>query len=467
MLFSSIPFLFYFLPLVLLVYFIVPWKLKNAVLLLFSLFFYFWGEPTYTLLMLTSITLSYIAGLLVERFRGKTLSKVFLWIGVGAGLLFLAYFKYADFFISNINALLGVSVPLLKLALPIGISFYTFQSISYVIDVYRGDTPAQKNYITLATYVALFPQLIAGPIVRYRDVERELMSRTHSLEMFSAGASRFTVGLAKKVLIANQLGELCDIFRSSGEKSVLFYWIYGISFCLHIYFDFSGYSDMAIGLGKIFGFHFLENFNYPFISKSITEFWRRWHMSLGSWFRDYVYIPMGGNRCSRARWLFNIFIVWMLTGFWHGADWNFILWGLYFALFLIVEKLWILRFLEKIPAVFSRIYVLFLVLISFVIFNGSGMSGVLSDIGGLFGAGGIPLVTDETLYYLGSYGVLLVMGVIGATPAVKKLVTGAYAKEKLRPVLASLQAPAMLLLLVLITAYLVDGSFNPFLYFRF
>ena len=467
MLFSSIPFLFYFLPLVLLVYFIVPWKLKNAVLLLFSLFFYFWGEPTYTLLMLTSITLSYIAGLLVEKFRGKTLSKVFLWIGVGAGLLFLGYFKYADFFITNINALLGVSVPLLKLALPIGISFYTFQSISYVIEVYRGDTPAQKNYITLATYVALFPQLIAGPIVRYRDVERELMHRTHSLEMFSAGAFRFTVGLAKKVLIANQLGELCDIFRSSGEKSVLFYWIYGISFCLHIYFDFSGYSDMAIGLGKIFGFHFHENFNYPFISKSITEFWRRWHMSLGSWFRDYVYIPMGGNRCSRARWLFNIFVVWMLTGFWHGADWNFILWGLYFALFLIVEKLWILRFLEKIPAVFSRIYVLFLVLISFVIFNGSGMSEVLSDIGGLFGAGGIPLVTDETLYYLGSYAVLLVMGVIGATPAVKKLVTGAYANKKLRPVLASLQAPAMLLLLVLITAYLVDGSFNPFLYFRF
>jgi len=467
MLFSSIPFLFYFLPAVLLIYFIMPRKLKNAVLLFFSLFFYFWGEPAYTLLMLTSITLSYIAGIFVEKFRGRPLAKVFLWCGVGAGLLFLGFFKYADFFIANMNALLGVSVPLLKIALPIGISFYTFQSISYVIDVYRGDVPAQRNYITLATYVALFPQLIAGPIVRYSDVARELESRTHSWEKFSAGAFRFTVGLAKKVLIANQLGELCDIFRASGEKSVLFYWIYGISFCLHVYFDFSGYSDMAIGLGRIFGFQFLENFNYPYISRSITEFWRRWHMSLGSWFRDYVYIPMGGNRVSRPRWVLNIFVVWMLTGFWHGADWNFVIWGVYFGIFLMIEKLWLGKLISRLPAAVQHIYVLFLVLISFVIFNAAGIGGIASDIGGLFGAGGIPLVTAETLYYLRSYGVILLLAAVGATPLIKNACTKACAHVRLGRVTAAAEAPVMLVLLTMITAYLVDGSFNPFLYFRF
>ena len=270
MLFSSIPFLFYFLPLVLVLYCIAPRKLKNLVLLLTSFLFYFWGEPKYTILMLTTITICYVSGILVEKFRGQLLAKVFLWVGVGSCLLFLGFFKYADFFISNINALLGVSVPLLKIALPIGISFYTFQSLSYVIDVYRGNVPAQKNYINLATYVVLFPQLIAGPIVRYTDINEDLETRTHSMEKIAAGAFRFTVGLAKKILIADQLGELCDIFRNSGDKSVLFYWLYAVAFGLHIYFDFSGYSDMAIGLGKIFGFRFLENFNYPYISKSIT-----------------------------------------------------------------------------------------------------------------------------------------------------------------------------------------------------
>ncbi len=467
MLFSSIPFLFYYLPLVLLLYAIAPRKLKNSVLLLVSLLFYFWGEPAYTLLMLASITISYISGLLVEKYRGQALAKVFLWCGVGAGLLFLGFFKYADFFLSNINAVLGVEIPLLKLALPIGISFYTFQSVSYVIDVYRGDVPAQKNYINLATYVALFPQLIAGPIVRYTDVDRDLTTRTHSMEKIAAGAFRFTVGLAKKILIANQLGELCDVFRASDEKSVLFYWLYAIAFSLHIYFDFSGYSDMAIGLGRIFGFHFMENFNYPYISKSITEFWRRWHMSLGSWFRDYVYIPMGGNRCSTPRWLFNIFVVWMLTGFWHGADWNFIIWGLYFAFFLIIEKLWLGKLLQKLPAVVSRIYVLFLVAISFVIFNATGMNGVFSDLAGMFGALDIPAVTSDTLYYLRSYAVVLVLAVIGATPLIKKAATRFAESAKTQKIANVLTAPVMILLLVVITAYLVDGSFNPFLYFRF
>ncbi len=467
MLFSSIPFLFYYLAIVLILYALSPRKLKNGVLLLASLFFYFWGEPKYTLLMLTSITISYIAGILVEKYRGKSLSKVFLWCGVGAGLLFLGYFKYADFFLSNINAIFGVSIPLLRIALPIGISFYTFQSISYVIDVYRGDTTAQKNYVTLATYIALFPQLIAGPIVRYTDVEQDLMHRTHSLEKIASGAFRFTVGLAKKILIANQLGELCDAFRASDEKSVSFYWLYAVAFALHIYFDFSGYSDMAIGIGRILGFRFMENFNYPFISKSITEFWRRWHMSLGSWFRDYVYIPMGGNRCSTPRWLFNIFIVWMLTGFWHGADWNFVIWGLYFAFFLIIEKLWLGDLLKKVPAILSRIYLLFLVLISFVIFNAPSMSAVFSDIGGLFGAGGIPAITSETLYYLRSYAVILIIGIIGATPLVKITAVKFAEGKKTQKIANLLEAPLMIALLLVITAYLVDGSFNPFLYFRF
>ncbi len=467
MLFSSIPFLFYFLPLVLVLYCLAPRKYKNLVLLLCSLFFYFWGEPRYTILMLTTITICYVSGIFVEKHRGRALSKLFLWIGVGSSVFFLAFFKYADFFIDNINALLGVSIPLLKLALPVGISFYTFQSLSYVIDVYRGDVPAQKNYISLATYVVLFPQLIAGPIVRYTDVNEELESRTHSMEKFSAGAFRFTVGLAKKILIADQLGALCDIFRASESPSVLFYWMYAIGASLQIYFDFSGYSDMAIGLGKIFGFRFLENFNYPYISKSITEFWRRWHMSLGSWFRDYIYIPMGGNRCSTLRWLFNIFVVWMFTGFWHGASWNFVLWGVYFAIFLILEKLWLGKILKKLPSVLSHIYLLFMVLISFVIFGAPSLGGILTDLGGMFGALSIPAVNSDTLYYLRSYAVVFVLAVIGATPVVKKLAIRFSESEKTKKIAGALEAPVMIVLLLLVTAYLVDGSFSPFLYFRF
>ncbi len=467
MLFSSIPFLFYYLALVLVLYAIAPRKLKNGVLLISSLLFYFWGEPKYTLLMLASITISYAAGLLVEKYRGTKLAKVFLAFGVGAGILFLGFFKYADFFIENVNAVFGISIPLLKIALPIGISFYTFQSLSYVIDVYRGDVPAQKNYINLATYVALFPQLIAGPIVRYADVNEDLETRTHSMEKIAAGAFRFTIGLSKKILIADQLGELCDIFRNTDEKSVLFYWLYAVAFGLHIYFDFSGYSDMAIGLGKIFGFRFLENFNYPYISKSITEFWRRWHMSLGSWFRDYVYIPMGGNRCSTPRWLFNIFVVWMLTGFWHGADWNFVIWGLYFAFFLIIEKMWLGKVLKKLPRFVSHIYTLFLVLVSFVIFNAPSMGTILTDLGGLFGALDIPVVNSDALYYMRSYAVVFILALIGATPLVKNLAIRFSESKKTGKISNALEAPVMIVLLLLVTAYLVDGSFSPFLYFRF
>ena len=466
MLFSSIPFLYYFLPCVLILYFVVPKCLKNTVLLLSSLVFYAWGEPKYVLLMAVSITLGYVFGLLIEIWRGTKLSKLFLILSIVTSLGLLGYFKYADFFIANFNAATGLSVPLLKIALPIGISFYTFQILSYTVDVYRGEVKAQRNYISLAVYVALFPQLIAGPIVRYSDIAAQLESRTHSFSNVALGTRRFILGLAKKVLIANALGELCDIFKESNDKSVLFFWLYAIAFTLHIYFDFSGYSDMAIGLGKIFGFDFLENFDYPYISGSITEFWRRWHMSLGSWFRDYVYIPLGGNRVSKARWFLNIFIVWMLTGFWHGAAWNFIVWGLFFAILLIIEKLWLLKHLKK-SKVLSHIYVMFFVIISFVIFNAADMKEAFSYIGGMFGAGGIPFISEEWLYYLRSYGVVLIVAIIGATPLVKKLVLSVKKKSTGEKIMNIAEPIMLVALLLVITAYLVDGSFNPFLYFRF
>lgn len=467
MLFSSIPFLFYFLPCVLILYLIAPKCLKNTVLLLSSLVFYAWGEPRYVIWMLLAITLGYIFGLLIERFKEKKrISKLFMILSVASSLAMLGYFKYVDFFIGNFNAITGLSIPLLKIALPIGISFYTFQILSYTVDVYRGNVAAQKNPIDLAAYVALFPQLIAGPIVRYSDVAEQLKSRTHTLEKTALGARRFMIGLGKKILIANILGELCDTFRASDDKSVLFFWLYAVAYSLHIYFDFSGYSDMAIGLGKIFGFDFLENFNYPYISASITEFWRRWHMSLGSWFRDYVYIPLGGNRVSRLRHLFNIFVVWMLTGFWHGAAWNFIVWGLFFAVLLMVEKLWLLKYLKK-SRVLSHIYVVVLIIISFVIFDASSMGQAFSYIGSMFGAGGYPLVSTEFLYYLRSYGVVLILGIIGATPLPKKLWNRIAATGIGSNIMTFAEPIALSALLLCCSAYLVDGSYNPFLYFRF
>lgn len=467
MLFSSINFLYYFLPCVLLLYFISPKRIKNLILLISSLFFYWWGEPKYVLLMVLTILLGYGHGIFIDKFRGKTASKIFLVSSVSTSIMLLGFFKYADFFIKNTNAVLGSSFPLLKLALPIGISFYTFQTLSYTIDVYRGNARVQKNLINLATYVALFPQLIAGPIVRYTTVEEELNHRTHSFEKFAYGANRFVIGLAKKVLIANALGELCEIFRDSSEKSVLFFWVYAIAFSLHIYFDFSGYSDMAIGLGRIFGFHFLENFNYPYISKSITEFWHRWHMSLSTWFRNYVYIPLGGNRVKKSRWLFNIIVVWILTGFWHGAEWNFIAWGLFFAFFLILEKLWVGKYLAKAPSALSRVYVLLLVAVSFIIFNANGMKEAISDIAAMFGTQGYPLITTETLYYLRSYAVVIVLAVIGSTPLIKNAVQRLQQYPAVRRITNIAEPAVMVVLLLTITAYLVDGSFNPFLYFRF
>ena len=465
MLFSSIPFLYYFLPLVLAVYFLTPSRFRNAVLLLASLIFYAWGEPKYVLLMLASILSGYGFGLLQERYRGQKGAKLVCGLSVAVSLSFLLYFKYADFFLENFNAATGLGVPLLRIALPIGISFYTFQIISYTVDVYRGE-PAQKNLIHLAAYVAMFPQLIAGPIVRYSDIAQQLEHRSHSTALAAEGVRRFLIGLGKKILIANQLGELCSVFRASDEKSVLFYWLYAVAFALHIYFDFSGYSDMAIGLGKVFGFHFLENFNYPYISASITEFWRRWHMSLGTWFRDYVYIPLGGNRVGRARQLLNILVVWMLTGFWHGAAWNFVVWGLMFAVLLIMEKLWLLKPLSKCRPL-AHLYVVFFVVISFVIFNAENMGQALSDIGGLFGAGGIPLVSAEAVYCLRSFALVLILAVLGATPLLRNGLVRLSQYPTAGKVLNALEPFTLFILLLVMTGYLVDGSFNPFLYFRF
>ena len=465
MLFSGIPFLYYFLPVVLMLYFAVPNRFKNSVLLISSLVFYGWGEPKYVILMVASIAIGYVSGLLIEAKNNKRDKKIILFIAAFINLGFLGFFKYADFFISNFNAATGLGISLLRIALPIGISFYTFQILSYVIDVYRG-TPAQKNPLNLAAYITMFPQLIAGPIVRYTDISENLVNRTHSFDKFAVGARRFIIGLSKKVLVANILGEFCDVFKASDDKSILYYWLYAIAFSLHVYFDFSGYSDMAIGLGKIFGFNFCENFNYPFISKSATEFWRRWHMSLGTWFRDYVYIPMGGNRVSKPRWFFNIFIVWMLTGFWHGADWTFIVWGLYFAVFLCLEKLFLLRFLEK-SKLLNRVYVFIVIGISFVIFNAASIGEAVEYVKCMFGFGKIPLVSDEFVYYLKSYFVPLYLGVLGATPLVKNKVNELSKGEITGKIINVLEPVFLVGLVVVVTAFLVDGSFNPFLYFRF
>ena len=464
MLFSSITFLYYFLPITLLVYFIVPKRMKNPVLLLTSLIFYAWGEPRYVLIMIVSIIVGYAAGRLIETFYETKYAKYILAGVVLVHLGIFIYFKYTDFIIGNLNRLTGNEYCLLNIALPIGISFYTFQILSYELDVYRGKVKAQKNLICLATYISMFPQLIAGPIVRYSDIQTQLEVRKSDYENIALGIRRFIIGLGKKVLIANTLGELCEIFKVSEDLSLLYFWLYAISFTLHIYYDFSGYSDMAIGLGKILGFDFMENFNYPYISKSVTEFWRRWHMSLGQWFRDYVYISLGGNRCSKARWILNIVFVWFLTGFWHGAQWNFAIWGLYFALLLIIEKMWLGHLLEK-NAIIGHVYLCIIVVIGFVLFNASSLFDAAEYIGAMFGWGKYPLVSAEFIYYMKSYALILVIGLIGATPVINQ--AARKVEQKLGKMAAVWEIVILIGIFVLSTAYLVDGSFNPFLYFRF
>ena len=460
MLFSSITFLFYYLPIFLLSYYIVPWKYKNAILFIFSLFFYAWGEPKNVFLMLISIFICYILGILIEHNQNQPQKKLTCLIGVLISLSFLFYFKYINFFIQNINAVTNLNLSKINIVLPIGISFYTFQIISYLVDVYRG-AEAQHNFISLGTYIAMFPQLIAGPIIRYSDVNKQLEKRNITIDSIGYGIERFVIGLAKKVLLANQFGEIITIYKTSNNLSIAFTILYIISLAFQIYFDFSGYSDMAIGLGKMLGFSFNENFNYPYMATSISDFWRRWHISLGNWFKDYVYIPLGGNKCKKTRWIFNLFAVWFLTGFWHGATWNFIIWGLYFCVLLIIEKQWLQSFLCKHVGI-SHIYVLILVLFSFVIFDNESFSMIGKTLQNLYS---LNFINIESIYYYKKYFILLIIGVICSTPCIKLL----YEKQslKMKILLDYFEIIGLIVLFIIVISYLANGSYNPFLYFRF
>lgn len=466
MLFSSVTFLFYFLPVVLAIYYILPTPkgrqdLRNGILLLLSLVFYAWGEPVYVFLMIGQCIAAWSLSLVINKHRGKTPAKLALAGVAVVSLGALLFFKYTNFFITNINSLFHTNSPLLQLVMPIGISFYTFQILSYSVDLYYGKIEVQRNVFTFSTYVALFPQLMAGPIVRYSHVEKELHDRRVTVRDFSDGARRFTMGLAKKVLIANVLAELTELMR--GGTDVLSGWLYILAFALHLYFDFSGYSDMAIGLGRMFGFKFPENFNYPYIAKSVTEFWHRWHISLSSWFRDYVYIPLGGNRKGLPRQIINILIVWLLTGFWHGANWNFIGWGLYFAAFMLVEKFLLSKLLEKFPSFLRHVYLLLIIVVGWAVFDGTSTAETRLHLSTIFVFGADSFAGVESLYYLRSYAVPLILGIIGATP-LPKSIAARYENTKIFTVLQPL---AIGVLLITVTAFLVDGSFNPFIYFRF
>ena len=463
MLFTSISFLYYFLPTIIILYFITPKKYRNYILLIFSIIFYMYGEPKYVILMLVEILVAYFGALLIDKYKSKEIFLITIIIHIGL----LCVFKYTDLFIGTINSIFKTNVSFLNIALPIGISFYTFQILSYVIDVYRGKVKVQKNILKLATYVSLFPQLIAGPIVRYETICDELDNRDETIEKFSLGVRRFIIGLAKKVLIANMLGELCTKFSLVDERSVLFYWIFAISYMLQVYFDFSAYSDMAIGLGKMFGFTFLENFNYPFISKSITEFWRRWHISLSSWFKDYVYIPLGGSRKGTLKLVRNILIVWFLTGIWHGAAYNFILWGLFIGVFLVIEKLWLSKYISKLPKFLRNIYVLFIIMISFIMFNAGSINEAFFNIKGLFGLNKEVFINNYTIYYLKSYLIVLIIAIFGATPLFKNIIEKLKKSKCLNKIINILEPIFLVILLLLVTAYLIDSSYNPFLYFRF
>ncbi len=458
MVFSSISFLFFFLPLLFICYFLAPKKFKNTILLIFSLIFYFFGEKWYVLLLLLSCLINYICGLLIE----KGNKKIVLIIGLILNIGLLIYFKYTNFFLTTFTNLFHLNNITLNIILPLGISFFTFQNISYLIDVYRSDVKAQKNFLTYCTYITLFPQLVAGPIVRYKDVCEELENRKESFELFSEGVKRFILGLGKKVLIADTLYHTYTSILGS-EMSVLSYWLVALCFTFQIYYDFSGYSDMAIGLGKMFGFNFKENFNYPLISSSITEFWRRWHMSLSSFFKDYVYIPLGGNRGSIIKHIRNIFVVWLLTGFWHGADWNFIIWGLYFFIFLILEKFLLKKYLKG--GVFSHLYTFIIVLISFVIFSISDLQSLLTFLKGLTGIGAKP-INFESIYYLKNNIVVILIALVGMGPLLKNCINK-LKKGKLNNLLVWTNLIYIFIIFFLSIARIISSSFNPFIYFRF
>lgn len=467
MVFSTPIFFFYFLALTLLVYYLVPRKLRNPVLLLSSLLFYYWGERTYVLIMLLSTAIDYTHGLLVERCRARgsdRRARLAVASSVAFNLGLLGFFKYWDFLAGSLRAVGLGFIPVLGVHLPIGISFYTFQTMSYTIDVYRGDARAQRSILNFGTFVTLFPQLIAGPIIKYKDLGEQINARDCSMEKFSSGVQVFMVGLGKKLLLANNVGQLWDAYEAMApsQLTVAGAWLGVLAFTFRIYLDFSGYSDMAIGLGRMLGFEFRPNFNYPYISKSITEFWRRWHISLSTWFREYLYIPLGGNRCSRRRWMFNLFVVWAATGIWHGASWNFLLWGLYFFALLMVEKFFLLKKLKKAPALVGHLYTVLLVMAGWAIFALEDFGHLGSYLRVMFGLGGVPLADEVFGYYLRSFLPILLMAAVGSTP----LAAGLYRKLRQRTQQA---ACAVLVLagLIVCTAYLVAGTYNPFLYWNF
>lgn len=466
MVFSSTIFLCVYLPLVLLGYYICPKKGRNLFLLIASLVFYAWGEPKYVFLMIFSILVNYIFGRLMDKNReNKKRLKLMLVLSVVIDLGLLSVFKYTDFIITNVNAIFGSSFDLLNIALPIGISFYTFQAMSYTIDVYRNDVRVQKNLIDFGMYITMFPQLIAGPIVRYADVQDQLAERSVTTADFSEGVMRFVVGLGKKVLLANQMGAVwSEIYALGGDVSALMAWTGAIAYTFQIYFDFSGYSDMAIGLGRMFGFKFPENFRYPYQSVSITDFWRRWHITLSTWFKEYLYIPLGGNRCGLARQALNLLIVWSLTGFWHGAGWNFVMWGLYYFVILFIEKLFLLKALDKLPKLFRHVYALLLIVIGWVIFASDDVSVLLPYLGSMFGANGA--VGGMDVYTLFTKAVLLIICCVASTELPKRLflsATGAM-NEKAAFTIKSVMTIALLALSMIL---LIGDSYNPFLYFRF
>lgn len=466
MVFSSIVFLYIFLPVMLLIYFIVPNKFKNAVMIVASLLFFAWGEIRYIFVMLLLAVMDFICGKKINKhWQDKKKKKLYLLIDIGVNLLILFFFKYADFIITNINQITSLDIPLLNIPLPIGVSFNTFQSLSYIIDVYRGTVKCEKSFYNYLAYTTLFPQIIAGPIVRYETVDEELENKNISIDNFTAGIKRFIIGLGKKVLIANNIGGLWNIIELGdyGNLTFVLSWLGIVAFALQIYFDFSGYSDMAIGLAKIFGMDFDENFNLPYISKSITEFWRRWHITLSSWFRDYIYIPLGGNRKGFIKQIRNILIVWFLTGAWHGASWNFILWGLYFGVILILEKMFMLKILEKAGKIFSHVYAIVLILIGWVIFAFEDLNKIGIYLQAMFSFDNF--INNETLYYLKNYGLIMIIGIICSTMVVKKFMD--KLNKSNNKGCKVLEIIIYILILTLSTANLVSDSFNPFLYFRF
>lgn len=468
MVFSSILFLCIFLPLTVLLYYILPHRFRNFALLVVSLIFYAWGEPKYILIMLFSTAFDFTNGILLEKFDKKDkVRRLILIISLAVNLGILLFFKYTDFAIENINKAAGTGIPLLQLALPIGISFYTFQTLSYTIDVYRRKVSVQHNIIDFGMYICLFPQLIAGPIVRYCDIEKQIRGRRESGKLLWRGMIRFSIGLAKKVLLANRIGALWDELKASADTApALTLWLGALAFAFQIYFDFSGYSDMAIGLGQMFGFIFPENFRYPYYADSITDFWRRWHITLGTWFREYVYIPLGGNRKGIARQVINLLTVWFLTGLWHGAEWNFILWGLYWFVLLTAEKLFLNKLLERLPAVCRHIYALLFILIGWVIFACDDISLLGTYFAGLFGANGC--ADSMTLYYLLSYGLIFALMIVGCTRLPLIMMKKLNARLSPKPALQlAVQFVGCAALIGLSLVFIVGDSYNPFLYFRF